>query len=38
MESHIQNIQNQIKETKNMIEVIDLGNNLVHKEYQKMGD
>jgi hypothetical protein len=38
MEQHVQNLQNQIKETRNMIEVIDLGNNLVHKEYQKMGD
>ena len=33
LEAHIQNLQNQIKETRNMIEVIDLGNNLVHKEY-----
>ena len=38
MEAYVQNLQNQIKETRNFIEVIDLGNNLVHKEYQKMGD
>lgn len=30
-------MQNQIKETRNTIEVIDLGNKLVFKEYQKMG-
>jgi len=37
MEAHVQNLQNQIKETKSLIEVIDLGNKLVFKEYQKMG-
>lgn len=37
MENHLANLQNQIKETRNMIEVIDLGNKLVFKEYQKMG-
>jgi predicted DCC family thiol-disulfide oxidoreductase YuxK len=38
LEGLIQNIQSQIKDTKNLIEVIDLGNKLVFKEYQKMGN
>ncbi len=38
MEAHINNLQNQIKDARNMIEVIDLGNKLVFKEYQKMGN
>ncbi len=38
MEAHINNLQNQIKDGRNMIEVIDLGNKLVFKEYQKMGN
>ncbi len=38
LEALVQSLQNQIKETKNLIEVIDLGNKLVFKEYQKMGN
>ncbi len=36
LEALIANLQNQIKETKSLVEVIDLGNKLVYKEYQKM--
>lgn len=38
LEALIQGLQSQIKDTKNLIEVIDLGNKLVFKEYQKMGN
>ena len=38
LEVLIQGLQSQIKDTKNLIEVIDLGNKLVFKEYQKMGN
>lgn len=31
-------MQSQIKETKSLVEVIDLGNKLVYKEYQKMSN
>ena len=33
IEQHIVNMQNQMKDARNLIEVIDLGNKLVHKEY-----
>ena len=36
MESVIASLQAQIKETKNIVEVIDIGNKLFHKEFQKM--
>lgn len=35
-ETYVASLQNQLKETKSLTEVIDIGNKLVHKEFQKM--